>query len=476
MTDVLLFIPRYKWNDSKKADSCYPPIGVAILASNLEKNSYSVSIRDANVEPISEKEFIGLIKKEKPSLFGLSISDANIPDVKRWCLLVKKISAHTKIVIGCRDKLFLKNNFLSFADYFVIGEAEETIVELSDCIIKRTCSLKSINGLAYFEKNVLVMNSLRKKVSNLNKLPFPAYHLLSMNLYKPYAINHLGKRFTAIISSRGCAFKCSFCSIAVANSHTWRPLSAANTIALVEYLHAKHGITHIHFQDDEFLIDSKRAAKICTLMRSKFDKEIVWECRGRAANMSETLASLLASANCIAITFGIELGYQEGLDKIKKQTTIKQIEKAVEVSRENHLQTKAGFMLGFPWETKEDVQKTIDFAKKLPLDFAGFTILIPFEGTEMYALLKKERLIVSSGDTFSKKNGFEFSVNTKFLSYRELVKLKLRAQKQFYLRPTYFLSLFFRSHNLLMLKRCLKTYFYSIKAIIWTSSKLFRTQ
>jgi len=191
------------------------------------------------------------------------------------------------------------------------------------------------------------------------------------------------KKFTSVVASRGCVYKCRFCSCQKLARNVWRPRSVPNTLEELHFL-ASEGYNQVIFVDDSFTRDRKRVIKLCKGMRKeKLDME--WICESRVDNCSHEMLREIAKAGCRILYCGIESASQRILEYYNKQITPQQSETAVKTARKAGIDVIIGsFIVGAPDETREEIQNTIEFAKKIPIDFPQFNILRVFPGMDIW--------------------------------------------------------------------------------------------
>jgi radical SAM superfamily enzyme YgiQ (UPF0313 family) len=442
-TDVLLVVPPFTYVKLEEAGPACPNLGIAYVAAVLEKNGYRARILDTIAENLKNEEIREAIKKISAPIIGVTAVTSEFPQAMKLFKIIKQINRKTITILGGPHATIMPLSANSdLIDYLVIGEGEYTTLELVDYLIKKKGDLSKIKGIAYRKNSKLIINPPRDLIKNIDGLPFPAYHLLPMDKYKPYAIFDLGLKFTSVITSRGCPFRCTYCTSSSVFGHKWRGMSPAKVVELLKMLNQKFGIKHFYFQDDEFTINHKRTIEICDLI-IKSKMKIVWECLSRADHITEELISKMHGAGCRGIVYGIETGYQEGLEKIKKCITLDQVRNAVKLSKKYKIHTRGSFMMGFPWESKKEIKKTINFAKSLDLNIVYFQILTPYPGTEIYEQMKKENLIVANDwERFVQHSivGTEPLIRTRHLTTKELKYWNAIGFLSFYLRPRYMLK------------------------------------
>jgi radical SAM superfamily enzyme YgiQ (UPF0313 family) len=460
MTDVLFIVPPFSYKGLDDASSRCPNLGMAILAAVLEKHDYKARILDTFALNLNHRQTAEYIKNVRPKIVGITSVTANSRQAMQILNLVKKIDSSIITVYGGPHVTIMPNTVLKseLVDYIVVGEGEETIVELADYILKHKGKKERIKGIGYRKENgETVITQQRDFIKDIDKLPIPAYHLLPMDKYRPYGWLDTGRKFCSMITSRGCPFQCTYCTSSKIFGYRWRYRNAEKVFEEIKLLYNKFGIRHIYFQDDEFTVNHQRINDICNMiLENKLD--LIWECLTRVSHVNEELLKKMAKAGCKSILYGIECGYQEGIDKINKKITLKQAVDAVRLSKKYGISPKVTFMMGFPWESKKEIKKTIDFARRLNADLTFFNTLNPYPGTPLYEDIKKENLFVG-GYTWDKysPHGEEPVIRTRYLTAKELAYWNGRAYLSVYMSPQYILRRLKMLTNANELKRNIKS-------------------
>jgi radical SAM superfamily enzyme YgiQ (UPF0313 family) len=270
-------------------------------------------------------------------------------------------------------------------------------------------------------------------VKDLDKIPFPARHLVKDNDYGYLFGSKVGKgKVTSMLSSRGCPMSCRFCQRNFFGMNTFRQRSAENVIDELMQI-KEEGYKTVLFVDDNFLVDKKRAEKIMdSVIKEKLDIEMWAEARVNSAD--KNLFKKMKKAGFKVIAFGIDGGNQEVLDFYNKKTTLSQIKKAVNMSRKMGFYTYGTFILGAPIETEKHFEDSINLAKSLPLDLVAFFVLEYGAGSPLWEEAIKEGKITRDEYLVfadSARNLGNFSKET-INSYAQ------RAHKEFYNRFSYF--------------------------------------
>lgn len=458
----------------------HPPLGLAYLASYLLKHRYSVKILDAlfsgEKRKIGKKFRLGLtdkeIKKEiqeyGPGIIGISqMFTPYAQDSHRVARIAKKVNPQITTVLGgahvsIEPQAVLKDQNVDIA---VRGEGEITLLELVKALEKKK-SLNQVTGITYRNRGI-VQNPPTPFVKDLAELPFPAWHLLPLKLYdRPDDPSVMRHPLVSMITSRGCPGKCVFCSIHAVWGHAWRGRKARNVADEIELLIKKFGIREIHFQDDSMSLDKKRMKEICDeIIKRKLNFK--WATPNGIAywTLDTPLLKKMKRAGCYRITFGIESGDPKTRKWIGKPYRLSQVKKLTRKANQLGFWTIATYILGFPYETKKQIKKTINFAIKSDVDFALFYRLNPLPGTPVYQVFEKEKLLPQDKQKLYQEGVF---CATQYLTKDELVALRSLAFKKFFLSralsPLRFVK---KTHSL-------EDLVYTLKLIVWGVILFFR--
>lgn len=430
----------------------FPPITIASVASVLEKK-HSVNIIDAptegweNLLELDETKYrVGLsaetiaerITNWKPDAVVIEIPFSGWSKTAfEVAATAKKVNKNIIVVLfglhpSSKPLDCLQNVDV---DFVVIGEPENTISELMSTL-EQNSDFKEIDGLGFIEKNQSILTGKRPVIDDLDTLPFPARHLLPMEIYaKAVKQNPLRgeitKPYTIIITSRGCPYNCVFCSSCVVWGKKWRPRSAKNVVDEVEQVIKNFGIKQIDFSDDNMTLDRQRMMKICDLIVERNIKVEWFTPNGiRADSLDEELLNKMKKAGCKKIRIAPESGVQRIVNEVvKKNQDLRAVEKAVILCKKIGIKVGCFFVIGLIGETKQDIEETINFAYKLRMlgaDTFIFSIAMPLYGTEFYEQAKQKGFL---------KEGFcdyalaatEPQVETPEFSAQDLQELCMKA-------------------------------------------------
>lgn len=374
-----------------------PPINLATMAAYVKQGGHTAKIYDADVEGITDaKDLATYIMRDKPQIVGFSCMTPRFPFVVRTAEICKLILPDVIIVVGGPHVTGCPAGVLRSLsiDYAIIGEGEEALGELMDKL-EAGRDISGVYNLAFRKGTQVKINPVRPFIKNLDELPFPAWDLLPIELYKD-TIMFKGV-YMGIISSRGCLWDCNFCASGVTWKRKLRMRSAENVVVELKTLVKNYNITNFQFYDDNFTADRRRILKICRLIESE-GLNINFRVSLRADTIYYDVIEALKNAGCSVIFLGVESGDENILRQIGKSVTKEQIRSAVAILKEVKIPIIASYMLGHPGDTHDSIKATLDFAKELDCEQVKFLISTPFPGTRLYGLAKERNLIHNSQD------------------------------------------------------------------------------
>lgn len=418
MTDVVLVYP---YVDPRRGSSIFrfPPLGLSYIAAYLRERGVSVSIVDATF--IGEEAAVARVRTLKPRVLGVysmfTMREASLGFAKalrRNCDMT---------VAGGPLPSVEPETFLGDFDVAVVGEGEETMLELA-----QGKALRDINGIVYREKDGVplrvgepggtnIHTRPRGTIKNLDSLPLPARDLLDNDGYLSYYRRRRRPPTTSVITSRGCPFRCDFCSHPVFGE-TFRERSPRNIADEVEQV-LSFGYERVFFQDDCFTLTGGRVAGFCDEVEQR-GLHFGWECLSRVDNFDLATAERMKSAGCDGVFFGLESGSDRVLGIMNKSATAEQGRRAVEAAHSAGLRTGAFFIFGYPGEDDDSMLETVRYSSRLPLDYVSFTFPYPIPGTGLHDRVKNE---LYQGRPEPKQKGL---IQHQLIYYSEVPELKLK--------------------------------------------------
>lgn len=425
-----------------------PVLGLAYIASYLKKNGVDVKIIDAAAEGInhkikvgnkirfglSEKEIKKRIKAFSPDIVGITcISTPHSSDAHQAARIVKEVNGKILVIMGgahpsSNPQEVLKDKNIDIA---VRGEGEVTFLEIIRKFEKGE-KLDNVLGTFIRKGRNIFGNPPRPLIENIDSLPFPARDLLPMAVYfnedKKNSQYEMRNRVTSMVTSRGCPGDCVYCSVKVIWGRLWRGRSPKNVVDEIESLIKDYKVNGISFLDDSISVNAQRLEGICDeIIKRKLD--IKWTTPNGIAIwlLSKEQIKKMKEAGCYRLTFGLESGNKEILNNfIGKYYDYKKAKELISYCSSIGLWTVGTFIIGFPYETRKQIEDTIRFAISTDLDFAVFYIANPRKGTAMYEIYKQEGLLPEEGDTSIIRG-----TKTKIFSHEELISLQSEAFNRF---------------------------------------------
>jgi anaerobic magnesium-protoporphyrin IX monomethyl ester cyclase len=439
------------------AISLRPPNNLLYLASILRELGKKPTVRDYPVE--KDKNFLDDLKNYDFDMIIISITTGTIEDDLLYLKIAKEYNEN--IITIAEGAHFITAPIESFnkeiykyLDFAFYGENEYVLKEFLN-FYENGKDLEKVKGLIFKKENRWIKNEKPPFIYDLDSLPFPARDLIRNELY----INPDTDRPIATIqTARGCPGNCIFCLAPIVSGKFVRKRSPKNIVDEIEECLYKYKIDNFFLRADTFTIDRDWVIEITNEILRR-NLKIFWVANSRTKPLDKEMLVAMKKSGCYLVAFGIESGSEKSLKLMKKGTTKEDNERAIRLAKEVGLKVYSFYIIGFPWETKEDILETIDFALKTPSDFVEFHIATPYYGTELYEIMEKEGLLkeeVEGHNYFSNPVG-----GTKYLTKEEVINLRKKALLRFYLRPNYILKTIF-SQNPKSLKNYIK---YGLKLI-----------
>lgn len=336
-----------------------PNLGALYIISALEDEGYEIDYRDYQISKFSDSLKVNSIvefAKNSRNILMVCCMAYMLPIVILALKKIKEIFPEKIIILGgvgptgVADKLIREFKEI---DIVVKGEGEFVIVEVLKALEEKNLSsrielLKKIKGISFRDQNYeLVSNPMMERCKELDRIAFPAYYKIDMDIYKEFGL----------ITGRGCAYKCKFCDIHGLWGEKYYQRSLDNVMLELRLLVKEYGVKKIRIWDDTFTMSDDRVQEFCRrLKKEKLDIE--WSCFGRVNLVNERLLETMANAGCKGIFYGLESGSEEILKKIDKRITLDSIIRAIEITVK-YMDVKGHLIWGFPFESCEDLYKTL---------------------------------------------------------------------------------------------------------------------
>ena len=406
---VLLINPPQTFYLGSEPPAGNLPIGLMYLAAVLQRADVEVEVLDAFMgegsvfQEAGETITVGLpqelikqeIEKRKPDVVGIAGPfTCQIGNALKMSNLVKEVNPKILTVVGGPHVTLVPEEFLKEAkdvDVAVVGEGEYAMLEVAEAFEGKK-KLSQILGIAFRQDGEVVLNPPRPLIDDLDALPYPAYDLVDMEHYlNPQKIGYRSfqNRALSMVTSRGCPFNCCFCAVHLHMGRQFRAHSAKYVLDHIQYVTEKFKVKNIFFEDDNLTLDLKRFETICDgIIERKI--RIGWETPNgvRADCLNLELLKKMKQSGCKSVFVGVESGDQQILDKvICKSLDLNRVVEFAKNAQEIGLKTGAFYIIGFPGETKQNMQRTVDFALELKRKYdVGMHLFAatPSYGTRLY--------------------------------------------------------------------------------------------
>jgi anaerobic magnesium-protoporphyrin IX monomethyl ester cyclase len=381
MRVLLLEPPKVPWE--MMGDVAAMPLGLATLAACLEVADIPVEILDANALGIGWDGMETAIAQANPDLIGITVYTPYVPEVSRAVRVARQAATQALIVLGGPHVTFTAEETLRTmpeVDVVVRGEGDRILVDLVRALDAGE-GLEHVPGIN-FRQNGQIVETPAPPPVDVHTLPMPAFHLLPMDRYR---WPELGGTFATVLASRGCPFKCTFCSEWPFWRAGWRPYDPEMVVEQLDVLVNRYGRNNIWFGDDCFNVDRDHIAAICEgILRRGIDVD--WYYQGRADLLVkyEDLLPLMRRAGNRMVQIGIEAANDEQRDELNKRLRTETVKEAARLLRQNDIVCQGMMIVGLPSDSPRTFEQKVRLIKRLDIDFPIFTMYTLFPGTQAY--------------------------------------------------------------------------------------------
>jgi anaerobic magnesium-protoporphyrin IX monomethyl ester cyclase len=362
----------------------YVPLGILSISSYLEEHGYENAIFDSTFS--SFEKLKNYFLKESPDVVAIYtnlMTKLNVLKIVQF-IRSEQIFKNTKIILGGPEVRHHAENFLKYgADVIVIGEGEETTLQLLQTISSGSADWNNISGLAYMNDQKELIFTAERKLCDINQLPFPNRKKIDLKRYASVWKEKHGYSMFSVSTMRGCPYTCKWCSRAVYGG-TYRRRKPGLVAEEMLLLKKEYNPDMVWFVDDVFTISHKWLREFAEEVKKK-DAKIPYEIISRADRMNEEVVQLLKESGCARVWIGAESGSQRIIDAMDRRVDVKQVREMIRLTRSYGIQASTFIMLGYPGEEKEDIRETIRHLKESEPDQYTITIAYPIKGTPLYA-------------------------------------------------------------------------------------------
>jgi hypothetical protein len=373
--------------------------------SQEQKRYYQAVAQDDH--PVWQ-ELLRTLNDYLPDLVGVTLLSPEVAAARKVSQVVKAWQPHCWVVWGGNHPTFLTKECLSYpeVDLVVRGEGEYTLREICQTLAQGKTDLKQIKGISFKDQGKILDNADRPLIENLDELPFPARHRLLF--YDRFDHKNLG----CMIITRGCPWRCAFCSSRNFWEKRVRFRSPENIAAEMRQLQDTYGMRYVMLWDDSFSINRDIVLRYCQAIIDH-GIEVMWRTATRADLVTEELLPWMKKAGCTKLEIGVETGSPRMQRLIHKDINNADVVRAFKLLQREHIPAGAFFMAGFPEETMEDLQQTFALMKSIPCLEIAFNIFDPMPGSELLDTCTKLGLVPPDPDWST----FLFWPDAHFMKY-----------------------------------------------------------
>jgi len=450
-----------RWPHKRSDKYIEYPIYLSYTVAVIEQAGFEVAFIDAIMDELDIEAFAQKVQDCGPRLALIETSTPSIDFDLETAAAIKRFSPDTFVALLGSHVTYFDQEILAehpAVDAVVRGEFEYTCADLARALDAGD-DLGQVLGLTYRDGALsgsepgreVRRNPDRPLFEPLDEMPFPARHIVKGEGYR--AGIYSGGYPTAMVSSRGCPYRCTFCLWPdILYGHKFRARSAENVVDEIEQAVRKYGHDEIYFDDDTFTIDRQRVMDICRLINERgLEKEVEWIAQCRVDTVDREMLEAMKAANCGYILFGVESGSPKMLKKMKKGITLDKVRHAFKLARDVGIKTQAFFLFGMPGETQETIRETIEFAKEINASSTQFAVAIPHPGTALYEECRTNGWLTS--EDWADYTAESSLIETPWLTAEEVEEARIRAYRQYYYRPGFIVGEALRIRRVADIKR-----------------------
>ncbi|HEY2383249.1 MAG TPA: radical SAM protein [Terriglobia bacterium] len=388
MTDILLGHAYFLKYDiiERRVMKPYPPLGILYLSSYLKRAGFGVEVFDSTFRDF--EDFAAVVRRIKPRIVGLYANIITRENVFRLAGIAKANGVEFVVVGGPDASEWCERYFANGVDVIGTNEGEQTLEELIPWLQQKgLAGLESVRGIIFPKNGRVHRTPPRPAITDLDSLPWPDRDVLNMDEYFHAWKSHHGESSVSLITARGCPFHCAWCSSEVFG-HTHRQRSPKDVVDEMLMLKERYNPDIMWISDDVLTINKKWTREFVAEVKAR-NAQHPYECLSRVDLVDREVLKGLRETGCFRIWYGAESGSQKILDSMQKETTVFQVRQAARITQELGIQAGFFILLGYPDETTNDIQMTIDFLKETRPDVVGTSVAFPIKGTQFYQRVEK---------------------------------------------------------------------------------------
>ncbi len=405
-----------------------PSLGLLYLAAATREQGYQTSIIESDIENLDNQQVADRIIAEQPAYLAITLFTVGVWQAALIARKIKQALPACKIIVGgphiSSMSIETMQRFMAF-DIAVLHEGELILPKLLQRLDMKQIP-NDVAGIIYRNQAELIKTPPAPIISDLDQLPLPAWDLLPgfPHSYLPAIYDYPQGPVATLAASRGCPFLCKFCDTSTFGAKV-RANSPRRVFQMMQHLQKHYGIRHIQFVDDLFLASRLRTLELCDLLIEN-RLPVSWSCTARVDTVKPDVLKRMRQAGCWEISFGLESGSNELLQKMDKAARVEISEQAINWTAQAGIRCKGLFMLGFPGENERTIAQTKAFIRRLPMTTMNLSKFTPYPGSPIYHEIYGTRI---RDDHWEKMNGMNFvwapdniSVETLDIEYQNILK------------------------------------------------------
>lgn len=432
-----------------------PPIWCGLIAGFIRENGYSVKIIDAEAENLSPEDTAVKISEYNPRLVGIVVLGSN-PSASS----TPKMTAVGEVLRALNQNAPTIKTFLSGlhpsalpeqtlreekVNFICQGEGFHTILQLIEKLAENEDAIDyNINGLWYIKDDEVISNPPAPLIENLDELPFVAWDLLQMNIYRAHnwhCFDHIEQRdqYAVIYTSLGCPFNCTYCNIhAMYNDKPGiRYRSPEKIVEEIDYLVQNYGIKNLKILDELFVLNENRVMHICDLIIQRDYKLNIWV-YARVDTVNEVLLKKMKQAGINWVAFGFESASNQVRNGVSKKFNHDTVKKAIEMTQAAGISIIGNFIFGLPDDDFETMRETLDMAKEFNFEYINFYTAMAYPGSQLYnEALEKGIKLPEQWHGYSQYGADTLPMPTKYISAAEVLRFRDDAFMEYLSNSTY---------------------------------------
>lgn len=394
MANVVL-IDVAGWQGGVGSGVPYPNIGIAYLVAALKEGNHAVTVLDLNNESLSDDQIAAALVSAEPTLVGLSVKTATFKNARRLGAFIRSFNPGLSIMVGGPHASVAASDITGedWIDYLLIGEGELVLPELCRRLADgHGRRLDDLPGVVVCKSGTSHPGTSVARVARLDELPFPDFSGFGHGVREAVRLSY------PLVTSRGCPYQCSYCSVSKISGSTVRYRSVVQAVDELSRARELYGISGFEVVDDSFNVDMTRAKEFCRLL-IEHQIGMSWACPNgiRADRVDAELAGLMAQSGCRSVMVGVESVDPEVLALVKKGESIEEIEKGIRILKEAGLSVGGFFIIGLPGDSYGAQLRSVEFALRNGIN-AHFNMLVPYPGTEVYRWVMSNARLLDSAD------------------------------------------------------------------------------